>query len=398
MNTLSDIFLGLLVVAVAAIAWLAVAVRRKPQVIQGPERVVEIPGPVREVKVEVPGPERIVYRDVPGPVREVKVEVPGPVREVKVEVPGPERIVYRDPPAPEPLAAPAIATIGGEPRVPVSPRALPLGLDATPDSIADGADLGPLLIRAASIRGDRNRLDARFRGDAFLLHAFEGRFPRPVLLSVVAEGMGYGGWASAGADRLCRSLATALDERAGGISTTWSEGSETNVLHNLLRSATQAAVLPLRELAKIKNTPLPTEFTAVLTPLGDVARRQHLIFGVGRGMVWRVRGDNWEVPYPAPDSSPSSASLPDEPEAVTWATVETEPGNTLLLCTGSMGKLTQRKLVQDFLTKAWSQGTPHLTEFLWQMTFRAPTAMDDRTVIGLWDYGTSAAVREPEAP
>jgi hypothetical protein len=396
MNTLSDIFLALLIVALVAIVTLAVAARRRPRTILGPERIVRVPGPERIVEVKVPGPER--RTEVPGPERIVEVKVPGPERRVEVEVPGPERIVYRDVPGPEvyvpnpkSVSPPAIAVFGNQPQVPVNPQALPLGLDSTPDTVVDGADLGPLLIRAVSVRGDRNRQDARFRGDAFLLHAFEGRFPRPVLLSVVAAGLGDGSWANAGAARFCRSLATALGERAGGINTTWADSLEQGVLHDLLRSATQDAAGPLKELATVKNTPLPTEFTAILTPLGDGGRRQHLIFGIGGGSVWRVRDGEWDRSFPPSDDVQTRASLPDTPEAVTWTTVETEPRDVLLLCTGAMAKLTQRVPVRDFFTQAWAPGAPHLTEFLWHMTFRAPAASDDRTAIGLWDFGTAGA-------
>jgi hypothetical protein len=405
-TTLSYLLLILLVLSLAANTWLAAIARRKPKTIPGPERVIRLPGPERVVRVEVPGPERIV--EVSGPERMVKVEVPGPERVVRVEVPGPERIVevsgpekviYRDVPGPEvyvpnpqPVSPPAIAAFGDEPQLAVHPHALPLGLDSTPDTVMDGADLGPLLIRAVSIRGDRNREDARFRGDTFLLHVFEGGFPRPVLLSVAAAGLSRGSWANAGAVRFCRSLATALRERAGGINTTWESGSELVVLHELLRSATQDAVRPLRELAKVKNTSLTTEFTAVLTPLGDGARRQHLVFGVGNGTVWRVRGGNWSQHLPQPHDDPSPVTLPDAPEAVTWVTVETEPKDLLLLCTGPMGRLTQRIPVRDFFNQAWAPGPPHLNEFLWHMTFRAPAAADDRTAIGLWDFRVSDAV------
>ncbi|MCI5139267.1 MAG: hypothetical protein D3922_12845 [Candidatus Electrothrix sp. AR1] len=73
------------------------ALKEVVQIITGPERIVEVPGPERIVEkiVNVPGPERIV--EVPGPERIVEkiVNVPGPERIVEkiVQVPGPERIV-----------------------------------------------------------------------------------------------------------------------------------------------------------------------------------------------------------------------------------------------------------------------------------------------------------------
>jgi hypothetical protein len=389
MNALSDVFLGLFVLSLALAVWLAIAVRRRPKTILGPERVIRVP-------VEVPGPERMIA----GPERVIRVpvEVPGPER----VIPGPERIVYRDVPGPEiyvpnpkPVSPPAVAAFGDAPPFPVIPQALPLGLDSTPDTALDGADLGPLLVRATSVRGERSRQEVRFRGDDFLLHAFEGRFPRPVLLSVVAEGLSGGSWANAGAARFCRSLATALGERAGGIDTAWAEDSELDVLQQLLRSATKDAAESLRELAQVKNTQLPTSFAAIMTPLGDGDRRQHLVFGVGGGAVWRIRGGEWSREYPQTGADSPEASVPDAPDSVTWNTVETEPKDLLLLCTGATARLISRVPVQTFFTEAWSPGPPHLTEFLWQMTVRAPGAVDDRTAIGLWDFGTAEAVPAP---
>ncbi len=83
--------------------------------------------------------------------------------------------------------------LGPEPLSPAIPRQLPVGRDTTADSSVDGADLGPVVVRAASARGDRARHDGEHRRDAVLLR-FAEEIPAPTLLSAVAAGSPRGRW------------------------------------------------------------------------------------------------------------------------------------------------------------------------------------------------------------
>lgn len=98
---------------------------------------------------------------------------------------------------------------GPQPQSPAVPHQLPLGRDCAADSTVDGADLGPLIVRAASVRGPRQREDGEHRRDAVMLGLVE-EMPSPTLLSVVAAGAPRGLWSQSAAQRACRSLASQL--------------------------------------------------------------------------------------------------------------------------------------------------------------------------------------------
>lgn len=98
---------------------------------------------------------------------------------------------------------------GEPPLSPAVPHQLPLGRDSTADTTVDGADLGPVVVRAASVRGDRQREDGEHRRDAVMLWLVE-EIPSPTLLSAVAAGAPRGLWSQSAAQRACRSLAAQL--------------------------------------------------------------------------------------------------------------------------------------------------------------------------------------------
>ena len=85
------------------------------------------------------------------------------------------------------------------------PEALPDVPDSVPDSVADGARFGRLTARAAAVRGDAARGNARVRRQAVALAVLDS-FNPPVLVSVVAAGRPAGRRSQLGAAQACREL------------------------------------------------------------------------------------------------------------------------------------------------------------------------------------------------
>ncbi|MET8679572.1 hypothetical protein ABZW18_18860 [Streptomyces sp. NPDC004647] len=361
--------------------WLAF---RRPRVL--------VPGPVRTEYVEVPGPERVERVEVPGPVRTEIVEVPGPERVERVEVPGPERIV----------AVHASPHIGEGPLPTAVGTGLPLERDTAADTVVDGADLGPLRVRATSQRGGRNRTDQRHRRDGLLLHTFRG-FARPVLLSVAAAGNPVGQWSQAGAVLASKSLVTHLHTFAGPLEAALSGDGGQDTVTDLVRSTLRGAAKNLDRLAdrhQVSPEQVSTEIVALLTPLGDAVGRRHLMFGAGSGEVLLHRQGRWstagsavtgEGAGPVADTASWRAdrALPVGESAAYWRTFETGPGDLVLVCTGATAQLFRRPETADFFAEVWSDGIPDLHQFLWQTGVRVPGAEADRTLICLWEAAGS---------
>jgi hypothetical protein len=393
MKAVVEVLLVLSLLVNAALVWVLLA--RRPTVrVPGPERRVEVPGPVRYVEVpgpervvEVPGPERIVH--VPGPERQVPgperiVEVPGPER--VVEVPGPERVVEVVKVKEVPVRSGP--RFGSGPFPAAVPSAFPAGRDIAPDTVADGADLGHLRVRAGSQRGGRNRLDQRYRRDAFLTRVLP-EFPRPVLLSAVAAGNPLGDWSYSAAGVLLSSLATQLGAFAEplgrAMGQTPAADSVTGLLHTALRGTT-GGLERLGHLRQAATGDVSADVLAVLSPLGQTETRHHLLFGTGAGTALLLRDGVWAQPLTLGARTPWTAAraLPGGLE-LHWEQVPTRPGDLLVLCTGATADLVGRADVGAYLAETWSGGAPDLTAFLQDLGVRVTGADADRTLVCLWE-------------
>jgi hypothetical protein len=266
---------------------------------------------------------------------------------------------------------------------------LPLDPHAVPDSAVDGADLGALRVRAASVHGDRRRSPARSRGDSFLLHPLR-QFDRPSLASVIASGPVSGGGSSVLTAHACRSLATSLDgfsKALAGLRERQDEAT-TEVLTALLRDAAQTLAAKVRATGAERDGAV--EITCLVSPYGDFVDRSHLVFGVGTGRLLRLRDGTWDTLFDAGDAGRPHrpAFMPDRPQDVTWRRIETnetKPGDALVLCTGHCVDLfTGRN--NEALTTAWSQGAPRLPAVMGHFDQAVPLGGADRTAVSLWEH------------
>lgn len=349
-----------------------VEVREVPVEVPGPERVVRVPGPER--LVEVPGPERVV--EIPGPERVVRV--PGPERVVRVDVPGPERVIRVG----------AVSRFGAGPFPMGVPGGLALGRDSVPDTVVDGADLGSLRVRGTSQRGGRNRADQRFRRDAFLTRILP-EFPRPTLLSAVSAGHPLGRWSQAAADLLCESLATQIGAFAKPLESALASDESAEAVTDLLRTALRGTAGSLERLAhrhQAEAEDVSADVLAVLTPLGQTSVRRHLVLGTGSGVALLLRDRSWHpVLELGPDTAWTTARALPTGCALRHQSVDTRPGDTLVLCTGATAELVRSPEVAKFLAEAWRPGAADLVGFLQQTAFRTTGGDTDRTLVCLWE-------------
>lgn len=299
---------------------------------------------------------------------------------------------------------------------PAVPRELPLGRDAVADSVVDGADLGPVVVRAASVRGRRHREDREHRRDAVQLRMVDGS-GSPVLLSAVASGAPDAPLSQSAATAACRALVTQLSSGADpfpqGPFGPGDDASVTSALRTvvagvansvrLVGRANTAGVVHAREDAQVA-----TSLYGLLSQLGDHRERQHLVFGVGEARLLRLRaqdepggGPGW-TPLLTPDAAVAGRRLPAvavDGSDLVWQRVVTRPGDVLVLASEPMALLLDREDVAGWFARRWHGRQPFLTSFLSDVNADVLDGGGDRSLVCLWDHGHAAALRgEGAAP
>ncbi|MFE6905668.1 hypothetical protein [Streptomyces erythrochromogenes] len=291
--------------------------------------------------------------------------------------------------------------LGPEPVSPAIPRQLPVGRDTTADSSVDGADLGPVVVRAASARGDRARHDGEHRRDAVLLR-FAEEIPAPTLLSAVAAGSPRGRWSQSAADRACRSLATQVGRYGEGLGRAlYGPDGDDAALGALLRTALQGVAHSMRLVTRgegpggeADDAAIEVALTGLLTRLGDGREREHLAFGVGDGTLLRLRDGQWSAVFTPGDPAPHrSLRLPADAARVGWQRLTTVPGDVLAVCSPPMAELLLRDDAGPWFAARWAGRQPYLTSFLSEVNVPVRSTGGDRSVVCLWDFGDARDAR-----
>ncbi|WP_042384075.1 protein phosphatase 2C domain-containing protein [Streptacidiphilus melanogenes] len=292
-----------------------------------------------------------------------------------------------------------------ETAAPTVPRSLPIGREAAPDSVVDGADLGPVVVRAASVRGSRHREDREQRRDAVNLRLVDG-FGAPVLLSTVAAGAAQAPLSQTGADAACRALATRLAAGALASGVAVFARNRDAALEAALRSALAGAAESVRLVARANavdsgaadpDRQAGTSVFALISQLGDLDERQHVLFGAGDAVLLGLRaggsgpdaGAAWETLF-EPDPGLRGALLPGrsgESAELQWARVTTRPGDLLVLASRPMAELLRAPGAGAWFARRWRTRRPHLITFLSDVNANIRSADGDRTVACVWDHG-----------
>ncbi|MFD8420714.1 protein phosphatase 2C domain-containing protein [Streptomyces sp. NPDC059668] len=278
---------------------------------------------------------------------------------------------------------------------PAIPRRLPLGRDATSDSSVDGADLGPLVVRAASVRGDRARREGEHRREAFLLRFVE-EIRTPTLLSAVAAGVPHGRWSQSAADRACRNLAAQVARYGDALGhQLYRPAGSDDDLTGLLRTALQGVAHSMRLVTRGEgpggepdDAAIGVALTGLFSRLGDSRHREHVAFGIGDGALMVLRDGVWSSAFtPGGTAGERGLRLPAAAQQVRCARLTTRPGDLLALCSSSLAELLVRPEVGDWFAARWAGRQPYLTSFLSEVNVPVRSPGGDRTVVCLWDFG-----------
>ncbi|WP_309243690.1 protein phosphatase 2C domain-containing protein [Streptomyces sp. CAI-85] len=390
-----------------------------PQAPRTPADHVPYAGPV-------PSPEPVAYTE--------PVPSPEPVAYAE-PVPSPEPVMYRQPVAyAEPMPSPELAPspVPSAPSVPPAPapspepptdvvRGVPAHVGNRPPSypphplgrpslrdadafapfspvvLLDGAQIGQLTVRAASVRGDSHNWEGSCRQDAMTVTRI-GPADAEMLLLAVADGVGSALYSHVGSYQFSRLAAVYLDRDAENIHAALC-ARNVDELRVLATKAVAGAAAELRTgwARAAQHGPRPyadqdyaTTLHVLLIPT-DARIRDRVLCSVGDGGLFVLREGGWH--HVDPDAGGDlldtrTEALPHAYSSVKATLLRTGPGEVLLLGTdGVTNPLTQKD--PEFarrLADAWGgPEVPSLSDFLWQAQTRAKSYDDDRTVICVWE-------------
>ncbi|MFI5873620.1 protein phosphatase 2C domain-containing protein [Streptomyces sp. NPDC051445] len=312
----------------------------------------------------------------------------------------------------------------GPPTYDAEPTALPPADpddldDLVADTVLDGARYGTFALRAASVRGDSARYRGEPRRDSLLTARF-GTGEHALILVAMATGARATPGAHRAAAEVCQWIARAVGRshvRLAEDIRAARRGDLKSGLHRL----TDRSLGRLRAGAAEQGLE-PDEYAATLRCLllpADPACRTRVLFGVGAGGLFRLRGGVWRdiepqvgevagepvlgfgsLPAETPEGDRLTMDLgittppnPYDPdpgpprEPFRFRASVARPGDTLLMCTGGLAEpLRGEPDLSAFLAKRWSDpAPPGLAAFLADTQVRVKGYADDRTAAAVWE-------------
>ncbi|WP_240661099.1 MULTISPECIES: protein phosphatase 2C domain-containing protein [unclassified Streptomyces] len=253
----------------------------------------------------------------------------------------------------------------------------------TPAVLLDGAQVGRLTVRAASIRGDSHNWEGSCRQDSMTVTRV-GPPEAELLLLAVADGVGSAARSHEGSYHVTHRAALHLDREAENIHAALTARDE-GELRAIANKAIAGAVSDLRIGQEHATT-----LHVLLVPV-DAAVRGRVLFSVGDGGLFVLREGQWQETGPVDEGSlldTRTEALPHAYRSVKARLLYGDPGQVLLLGTdGITNPLTQKDpAFARHLARAWGgPAVPSLSDFLWQAQTRIKSYDDDRTVICLWE-------------
>ncbi|GGO92348.1 protein phosphatase 2C domain-containing protein [Wenjunlia tyrosinilytica] len=256
----------------------------------------------------------------------------------------------------------------------------------TPDTVVDGAQYGPLTLRAASVRGDSARYRGQPRRDAMLTVRF-GEGDSALLLLAVACGERTGEDSHLAAREACRWIASAVGRHSDRLAEDI-RAARRGSLKSGLQRLTDRCLGQLRLRARELGFE-PEEYTAGLRCLllpADRQCRTRVFFGVGDGGLFRLRDGEWQDLDPVRDPRAEETGGEVHRSFRFRASVG-RPGDALLLCTQGLASVLRAEPdLVGLLAERWSGGTaPGLVDFLRDTQIRAKGYADDRTSAAAWE-------------
>lgn len=266
-----------------------------------------------------------------------------------------------------------------------------------PAILLDGARVGPITVRAASVRGDSHNWEGTCRQDAMTVTRI-GPPEAEMLLLAVADGVGSAPYSHIGSHRTTRQTAEYLDHQAESIYSALRAQNEAElcgIASKAVTMATERLRTQWQTQAHWKRRPyLDEEYATTLHVLlvpTDTRIRERVLFSVGDGGLFMLREGRWHPAIPAEENGildTRTEALPHAYSSVKASLLRTVPGEVLLLGTdGITNPLTQKDPeFANHLAHAWGgPEVPSLSDFLWQAQTRAKSYDDDRTVICVWE-------------
>jgi uncharacterized protein YegL len=279
---------------------------------------------------------------------------------------------------------PEPAVIGGATESAVTPAGLPEGWHRVPDTVIDGADLDGLVIRGASVRGDKHRAAGTTRKDAMGIYRVrDGDFD--AIVACVAGGADEASLSHLGAEQACL---LARDEVAKRLPTLFGDPADAPAVCLDLIESVSSRLTRRAGFLNVDPAALATSLAFVVAEAGgDPTRRRSISAEVGpcrwfsfsadpsRLVVQSV--DRWQV-----SDSSTSPVLGTE---VTVGVAPLLPGEMLTIFTGGLVKQMGQDDLESHLLSSWEDATvPSLDEFGGGFSFDDEDAADDRTAIFLW--------------
>jgi serine/threonine protein phosphatase PrpC len=309
------------------------------------------------------------------------------------QIPLPASPAAADATGPGPATFPEPLVIGPMPTLRSDPKGLPhpdqVPGPVVPDTVLDGADLDGLLIRGASLRGDRHRYEATVRQDAMGIWQV-GDSETAAVLVCVTDGVSSEPLSHRGAAEACRLLRDAIALEVSDLFKAWGKRRVKPVWENI---AQDICVRLTAVAGYLGVTPkaLSTTLAAALieTNPRDPKMRRFVILNVGDATAFHLIDREFipllEDPHDAAITSTATNALPTSLGDVGVDTGILAPGEVLMVCTDGMSNPMRNADVREQLAEWWGFGSvPSMPEFGWQMSYRAKTYDDDRTAICVW--------------
>jgi serine/threonine protein phosphatase PrpC len=263
-----------------------------------------------------------------------------------------------------------------------------------PDTVLDGAAVGPFEVRAASIRGDAHRYHGEPRQDSLCVGVL-GTPGRDLLVLAVADGVGSQPRSQIGSTRVCQLLLPHLEACAAELDESLGRRDEMGFAVHVNAALANARQQFLADIS-YPAVQYSTTVRALVVPLNPLIRARGF-FAIGDGGLARLRAGSWDLELEA------TTMVDDARGVIRTATdafpngydhveasllLDVEPGDVLVLCTDGLSTpLKQEAELRDFLSVRWSGGeVPGTSDFLWEAQARSRTYDDDRTVICLWEH------------